>query len=127
MPTQSVVTWKTPVMPRGAVNTQNSRASGRSAVAGFVGRSRRSTRWTSRPSQTSATAKAIPIGSPHATATAKLPPPARTATATANVCTAALPIRSTSAFGTIVPNPRVAAMATVYADDSGTNTASTRM
>ena len=61
----------------------------------------------------SATANDTPIGTPHATATAKLPPPASTATATASVCTAALAMRSTSAFGSIVPKPRVAAIATV--------------
>ncbi len=55
----------------------------------------------------------MPIGKLHATATAKLPPPASTATATASVCAADFPIRSTSAFGTIVPKPRVAATATV--------------
>ena len=100
-------------MPRGAVNTQNSLARRRSGVGGRVVSSVRSTRRTSRPSHSSATANAIPIGSPHAIATATLPPPAITATATARVCTAALPIRSTRAFGTIVPNPRVAAIATV--------------
>ena len=51
-----------------------------------------------------------------------------TSTATTSPsCSADLPIRSTSALGTIVPKPRVAAIATVYAHEIGRNTAITRM
>ena len=67
----------------------------------------------SRTSHTSVIANATAIGIPHPRATPKAPPPARTTAPTPMSWKSARPIRSTSALGSIVPKPRVAAIETV--------------
>ncbi len=114
--------------PRGAVNFQNSLNSGQAGVGGTCGRpARSSTPRTSANNHSRATSSPIAIGIDHAAAIAA-GRAETTSTATTNPSWSAdFPIRSTSALGTIVPKPRVAAMATVYAHEIGRNTAITRM
>ena len=66
-------------------------------------------------------------GSDQATAIADGRSLTRSTATTSRSCTLDRATRSISAFGIIVPNPRVPAMATVYTHESGRNTAITRM
>ena len=113
--------------PRGAVNFQNSDHSAPAGVAAARSPGEFSTLVMRRTSQTSVTPKASRIGTAHPSATPNAPPPAITTAPTPASWSTARPIRSTSAFGSIVPKPRVAATETVYAADTGRNAASTRM
>ena len=95
------------------MNFQNSDQSGPALVAPTRSPGSFSTLVMRRTSHTSVTANAMAIGIPHPRATPNAPPPAITTAPTPRSWSTARPIRSTSAFGSIVPKPRVAATETV--------------
>ena len=109
-----MVIWKAPVSPRGAVKAQNSLKSCQTGVAAARGcGARRSPFRTSHMSHAMLASRPRANGIEKAAAIDDGRVVKVSARATSRNCRNDLPMRSMSAFGIIVPNPRVAATATV--------------